>query len=88
MRLIFEPTEDQKYNEGSVYILEKCHCEHCYEMEPFTACIYDKEGIGWCKCCFECGNTIDDEDLLELIEREKALKISFYEKRIIELKGE
>ena len=80
--------DEKKY---SIVFKENCSCEHCGTLEPFTA-VRDDEYTTW---CMDCQDNIDPEDglipipkkiMTQILNKERILKIEYFEKRIKELK--
>ncbi len=56
------------------------HCEHCGQLEPYTA-IFDDDGCTWCVMCSqEIGNEIVNITEIRIAECER--KIDYFDNRI------
>ena len=65
---------------------QDCWCEHCGPLEPYTATL-SVDFTDWCMDCALASEFITQEEVKQIIEREKKEKIEYFEMRIKDLKG-
>lgn len=64
---------------------EECWCEHCGDLEPFTATYGD--GCDYCVDCGRMGDlVIDDADYEKIITKELEHKLVYFEERVASIK--
>jgi hypothetical protein len=63
---------------------KEAFCEHCMEMEPYTAITLD----GWCLWCCDLIDTLPDTLKEAIQKKQKQKQIEYYKKRIKELERE
>tara|TARA_R110000824_G_scaffold12226_7_gene53603 strand:- start:31624 stop:31884 length:261 start_codon:yes stop_codon:yes gene_type:complete len=83
MKYKFVDSGKNTSGKGEITFGECPYCEHCRDLEPFTALI-DDGGIEWCIGCWP--EEIDAETRTLIETKEREAKIKYFKKRIKELK--